>query len=321
MPLNDNYYNLLDDEVKKWQIQIARENGVYGFCFYHYWFGGKLMLQKPVEQYLENKELDFPFCLCWANPPWTRVWFGQGSTVLIDQDYGDENQWEEHFQYLLPYFKDERYIKENGKPLFVIYMPQQIPCLAEMIAFLRKRAIEEGFPGIRLAYQYYVDEKQFPEIRPQFDYCIRFQPICALEQRTENAKSGPLVDLVRKADSFIGKVFKFTPSDKLLKLRKYDYDAVWETILADNVRDKDIPCAFVNFDNTPRRGNAGKVMIGASPEKFEYYLRQMKKKIDSQYSTDYLFITAWNEWSEGAYLEPDKRNGLAYLNAIGGVFK
>ena len=85
IPLNNNYYNLLDDEVKKWQVQIARENGVYGFCFYHYWFGGKLMLQKPLEQYLANKELDLPYCFCWANPPWTKVWAGQGSTILISE--------------------------------------------------------------------------------------------------------------------------------------------------------------------------------------------------------------------------------------------
>lgn len=316
VPLNDNYYNLLDDEVKKWQVQIAKENGVYGFCFYHYWFGGHLMLQKPLEQYLANKELDLPYCFCWANPPWTKIWAGEGSTILIDQDYGGQEQWEAHFQYMLPFFKDDRYIKEEGCPLFVIYIPAQIPCLVEMLDYFTKRAKEEGFQGLKLAYQYWVDEATDKKLRPIFDYCIKFQPIYALHKLEESGKTGALVGFLKKANKFVERTFKFAPSDKLLRIRKSDYDTVWQAVLDEPVKPKDVPCAFVNFDNTPRRGRSGKVMTGATPAKFEKYLRLLQTKGKEKCGTDYLFVTAWNEWSEGAYLEPDSKDGYGYLNAI-----
>ena len=117
VPLNKNYYNLLDEEVQKWQVSLAKKYGIYGFCFYHYWFDGHLLLEKPVEQWLKNRDLDLPFCICWANENWTQAWVSKESTVLIAQKYGDKEMWRRHFEYLLPYFKDTRYIKENGRPL------------------------------------------------------------------------------------------------------------------------------------------------------------------------------------------------------------
>lgn len=316
IPLNNNYYNLLDDSVKKWQISLAKDNGIYGFCFYHYWFGGKLMLEKPIEQYLANKDLDFPFCLCWANPVWTKIWAAKGSEILIDQEYGDESQWNSHFNYLLQFMKDERYIKEDGCPLLVIYTPAEIPCIEKMVAYFRKRSIEAGFNGIRLAYQYYVDEVTDNFLRPLFDYCIKFQPVYALTDLESKGAAGMLTKLKKSINNSINKMFKVNLADHLLKLRLSDYDEVWERILSDTVKNKDIPCAFVNWDNTPRRGQAGRVILGGSAEKFEDYLLKLRKRIEKEYDTDYLFITAWNEWSEGSYLEPDSINGNAYLLAI-----
>ena len=317
VPLNNNYYNLLDDNTKKWQIQLAKENGLYGFCFYHYWFDGKLMLQKPIEQYLVNNSLDFPFCLCWANPAWTKIWAGKGSEILINQTYGNEDQWEAHFQYLLQFFRDKRYIKEDGKPLLIIYSPMEIPCLEKMLSFIRKRIKEEGFPGIKIAYQYYVSEKDDAQIRRMFDYCIRFQPINALTKIESSGSKGIVTKFLKKANDTFYKLFKIAPGDKFLKLRFSDYDEVWKMILEDRVVDeKYIPGAFVNWDNTPRRGQAGKVVLGATPDKFEHYLKELILKAKKECSTDYIFVTAWNEWSEGSYLEPDTTDGDAYLKAI-----
>ena len=316
VPLDNNYYNLLDDNIKAWQIDLAKENGIYGFCFYHYWFNGKLMLEKPVEQYLDNKTLDLPFCLCWANPEWTKIWAGKGSEVLISQDYGEEFQWEAHFQYLLQFFKDDRYIKEDGKPLLVIYTPYEIPCLADMITYIRRRILEEGFPGIKLAYQYYVSEKEDSTIRPLFDYCIKFQPIYAIREIEDMSRRGTILKLLRQIDKVYHKCLGGSLTDKIKKVRKYDYDKLWQIILSSTVKNKDIPCAFVNWDNTPRRGRAGKVSVGATPEKFAKYMKQLIAKAKNEYKTDYVFVTAWNEWSEGSYLEPDEVNGKAYLNAV-----
>ena len=108
VPLNDNYYNLLDDNVKIWQAKIAKEHGVYGFCYYHYWFSGKMLLEKPMEQMLKNKAVDIPFCISWANETWTKAWVNDEKKVLILQKYGEKDEWKQHFDYLLPFFKDDR---------------------------------------------------------------------------------------------------------------------------------------------------------------------------------------------------------------------
>lgn len=316
VPMGGQYYNLLDDNVKEWQVSLAKDNGIYGFCFYHYWFGGKLMLQKPVEQYLANQTLKLPFCLCWANPEWTKIWAGEGSKVLIGQDYGDESQWEQHLQYLLPFFRDDRYIKENGKPLLVIYTPAEIPCLKDMIIYIRKRMKEEGFDGIKLAYQYYVSPSEDKEIRPLFDYCIKFQPIYALQEIEGQNQKGRFLSVLRRIDGLYQKIFRRTLSDFLKKVRCTDYDLVWKTILAQQPEEKDIPGAVVDWDNTPRRGKAGRVFLGATPDKFKEYMKKLIKKAQNEYKTEYIFVTAWNEWSEGSYLEPDENNGDAYLKAI-----
>ena len=144
IPLNENYYNLLDDKVKLWQAKLAKEYGVYGFCYYHYWFNGKMLLEQPMEQMLRNKEIEQHFCICWANEPWTKAWVNE-TKVLIPQKYGHEKEWKEHFDYLLPFFKDERYIKCSGRPLMVIYRPQVIDNIREMILYWNKLAKEAGF--------------------------------------------------------------------------------------------------------------------------------------------------------------------------------
>lgn len=317
VPLNNFYYNLLNDEVKKWQISLAKENGIYGFCFYHYWFSGKLMLEKPIEQYLKNKELDFPFCLSWANPEWTRVWAGEGSTVLIEQEYNDKKKWEDHLQYLLPFFRDRRYITIDGEPLFVIYAPAQIDCIQELVSFLRMRMQQEGFLGIKLAYQYYVTPSEDDFLRPLFDYCISFQPVYALHDLETKSNLGRVYNLLRFINKKIYQICKIELTDFLIKVRKTNYDAVWQSILNTNPKDrKDVACAFVNWDNTPRRGQAGRVIIEGTPKKFEQYMRLLIKEVKKKYSTEFIFFTAWNEWSEGSYLEPDELNKYEYLASI-----
>ena len=145
IPQNNNYYNLIDNECKQWQIKLAKVNGIYGFCFYHYWFDDHMLLQKPVEQFLNNKDLNIPFCMCWANEPWTKAWVSKHDGVLIDQRYGGKIEWKKHFEYLLPYFNDNRYIKNDGKPLFIIYRPNQMGCLNDMLDYWQELAIQQDY--------------------------------------------------------------------------------------------------------------------------------------------------------------------------------
>lgn len=317
-PLNDNYYNLLSDDVKKWQIDLAKANGIYGFCFYHYWFNdGDLLLEKPVEQFLENKELDINFCLCWANEPWTKAWVSKSDSVLIDQDYGDKEIWKKHFDYLLPFFRDSRYIKNSNKPLFVIYKPEQIECLNQMLDYLNKLSIEAGFDGLEFAYQAIGFDLKTDKDDSRFTYNIEYEPSYGMHYMSSESKKF-FIKVGKWVDTIYEKLFDKKLSEIYLnKVRRLNYDDVWKTIINHYpTSDKCIPGAFVDWDNTPRRGTKGLVIDGASPEKFKYYFNKKIKCARSQYKNDMLFIFAWNEWAEGGYLEPDKKYGDGYLKAI-----
>ena len=153
VPFGENYYNLLDSKTLRWQVDLANKYGIGGFCFYHYWFDGHMLLEKPVEMFLADKSLELPFCICWANEHWTNQWVSGENKVLIEQRYGGEAEWREHFEYLLPYFKDNRYIRVDGKPLIVLYRPEIVDCLPEMLACWRKLAVENGLGGLTITYQ------------------------------------------------------------------------------------------------------------------------------------------------------------------------
>ncbi len=334
IPLNNNYYDLTDIDVMKWQVEIAKEHGIYGFCFYHYWFNGKLLLQKPIELFLEHKEIDFPFYFCWANERWTRVWEGEDHPeVLIEPDYSDRKDVDEHFKYWLPFFKDKRYMKKGNKPILNIYNPIAIPPhrLKYMINRWNKLAVEAGFDGISFSYlcaesMCYMGE----EHRKYFDYGIEYEPSYAqhLEDDARRGKinyyKGYFAHAVAVKFPWVKKVVRLLYSKKTMQeeiktvkmIRSYDKD--WETIL--NIKHDDyskyIPGAFVDWDNTPRRGRAGKLILGATPEKFERYFSLLVKRAKEVYNSDSIVIFAWNEWSEGGYLEPDEKYGYAYLNAI-----
>ncbi len=144
VPLNNNYYNLLNKETVKWQTELAKKYGVYGFCYYHYWFEGKKLLEKPVENLLKWKNIDQKFCFCWANHSWKKTWNGLNE-ILMEQKYGNEDSWNKHFDYLLQFFKDERYIKIDNKPIFMIFKLKDIKDINEMLDFFNKKCIENGF--------------------------------------------------------------------------------------------------------------------------------------------------------------------------------
>ena len=317
IPLNNNYYNLLDDEVKLWQVNLAKENGIYGFCFYHYWFNGHMLLEKPVEQFLNNKELDIPFCLSWANEPWTKAWVSKSDSILIEQKYGREKEWKEHFDYLLLFFKDQRYIKNDGKPLFTIYRPEQIECLNEMLDYWTELAIDEGFPGIDFAYQHIDFDLMRNKDDSRFKYNIEYEPGYALMDYLSNTNK-KIINFMKKIDDISFSIFNKKLSELYLKsVRTYSYDEIWKSCINHKPSSqKCIAGAFVDWDNTPRRGTKGVAYIGATPEKFEKYLIQKIRHVKEKYETDMLFMFAWNEWAEGGYLEPDEKFKDGYLKAI-----
>lgn len=318
VPLNGNYYNLLDDSVKQWQVDLANQYGVYGFCFYHYWFGGKLLLEKPVEQFLRNKSLNIHYCICWANEHWTNAWSGKNTKVLIEQHYGTEKEWEEHFNYLLPFFQDSRYIQKDGKPLLVIYRPELIPCLNKMLDFWEEKAREHGFAGIDFAYQHAGFTVAANRDESRFTYALEYHPNCAQVFRDVESFAG-LKHIKKAFITYVENSMGINLREVLKKkrLKHFSYDEIWDYILKMTPRnEKCVPGAFVDWDNTPRKGARGMVADGASPDKFEKYLTEQIQRAREIYKKDMLFVFSWNEWAEGGYLEPDEKNGYAYLEAV-----
>lgn len=319
VPEGDNYYNLLNNDTKRWQISLAKEYGLYGFCMYHYWFGGKLLLEKPVEQYLQDKSLDFPFCICWANENWTNTWQADNNKVLIEQHYGGKEEWKAHFEYLRPFFQDERYIRVDGKPLFLLYRPELMPALNEMLDYWQELAYKEGLGRIAFAYQKTDKVELYRKDDSRFDYNIEYQPGFA-GKWLENKSHRLLRRLKQNGCLMLDKIFKTSRLSTMRfepRLEKRDYIRYWEKILEHKPEDgKCVPGAFVDWDNTPRKGMRGSVFENVRPELFYDYMKKQIIHTREQYHKDMIFIFAWNEWGEGGYLEPDKYNGMKMLQAL-----
>lgn len=325
IPLDNNYYNLLDEKTMEWQVELAKKYGLYGFCFYHYWFNGHMLLEKPMEMMLNNPNINFPYMICWANEPWTNAWKADGNEkTLIAQHYGREKEWKQHFEYLLQFFKDKNYIVENNKPMLLIYRPEIIECLNEMLDYWNELAIEAGFSGIDFAYQqvsyYLLDNKD----ESRFKYRVEYQPGYARYdvQKQSAGLSQYLLPIKTKIRNIVygfDKKAKTNLSSKLTrqKLSFEDYDELCQSIINRKADDeKSVAGMFVDWDNTPRRGDRGRVCLGSTPEKFQHYMSEQIKNVNENYQNDMLFIFAWNEWAEGGYLEPDERNKYGYLEAL-----
>lgn len=316
VPLNKNYYNLLNDDVMDWQVNLAKKYGVCGFCFYHYWFNGHMLLEKPVDNFLKNKKLDLPFCICWANEHWTNAWVSKENKILIAQRYGGPKEWEEHFKYILNFLKDPRYITDDGKPLIVIYRPELIECLNNMLDYWQKLAMEAGLEGLAFAYEHPNFDFMPHKDDSRFKYNIEYQPSYANYDLNKNRQTFLRVvktKIIRMLDKFEISIIQPHRS----KLIKSNYDEVWNAVLSHMPEnEKCVPGAFVDWDNTPRRQNRGSVFVGATPEKFEKYMTEQIKRAKEVYHKDMLFLFAWNEWAEGGYMEPDEKFGYGYLEAL-----
>lgn len=309
IPLDKNYYNLLEKDTMKWQSELAKKNGVDGFSFYHYWFhNGKKILEKPAENLLSWPEVDMPYCFTWANETWARTWRrflesnvwvskeetnflpDDGDGVLLRQSYGNEEDWLLHIRYLLPFFRDPRYIRHENKPVFILFHPDTIYCWPDMRECWEKELKRAGLDGL-----YVIGEHQGDE-------CVLSESIDARLWR------------------FPDRVFsRIPPKAEGSLINGYDYDEYWQMVLQDDwsyqERKKAFYCVAPKFDTTPRHGSQGAVLIGASPQKFHNYFAALLQKCAAHHD-EFVFVNAWNEWGEGAYLEPDEESGYAYLEAV-----
>jgi lipopolysaccharide biosynthesis protein len=310
IPADLGFYDLRLEESRIAQAELAKEYGIYGFCYYHYWFNGKQLMERPIKEILSSGKPDFPFMLCWANENWSRNWNGGFSNVLIEQIYSlDDDRM--HMEYLCKeVFCDKRYIRINNKPFFVIYKPDQFPDMKKTIEIWREVALKYGME-LYLAFM----ERDY-KLSPLFftygfDAAIDFQP----RNRGSFGESS-------KKDSLLYKVYSRLLNSYYRICGPYneitDYKKYIEYRLSLNTPSyKLYPAVTPNFDNLPRRENLGIAAFkGSTPQLYGEWLKgTMSKFTPFSKEENYVFINAWNEWAEGNHLEPDLRWGRQYLEA------
>lgn len=301
LPADLGFYDLRLPETREAQAQLAREAGVYGFCYWHYWFGnGKRLLERPFNEVVASGKPDFPFCLAWANHSWyAKTWDpNKPDRLLIEQLYPGKEDNEKHFYEVLPAFKDDRYIKIDGKPLFAIFKPLQVENVRAFIQQWQELAKKNGLPGI-----YFVGQG------PQKD----FESIMASGFDAVNHEE---VNGIHAHQSKFVRTMKQIERVLLKRPRCYDYaKAMKEMIIPEDSCENILPTICPNFDHTPRSGTRGLVYVNNNPQTFGNHVRQIldivKKKEEK-----IVFLKSWNEWGEGNYMEPDEKWGKAYIEVL-----
>lgn len=303
LPIDVGFYDLRNIDVMKRQIQLARQYGIYGFCFHHYWFAGKRLLETPVNNLMKHPELDMPFCLCWANENWTRRWDGKENEMLIEQKYSLEDDLA-FISDMAQYFNDSRYIRVKGKPLLIVYHSLRIPNIAETVERWRAYCIREGIGDI-----FVVGVKNYgfnSRLKDGLDALVEFPPH---ELQHHDITSEVL--LINK--NFKGQIYDYAKNveknlyylnKNLLVKRKGENSIILRGVMP-------------GWDNTARRPNEPMIFYGSNPQKYQEWLESVIEFTKQQLRPEMqmVFINAWNEWAEGAHLEPDRKYGYANLRA------
>ena len=308
IPADLGYYDLRDPAAREAQAAMAKEYGIEGFIYWHYWFGnGKRLLERPFDEVLASGQPDYPFALAWANESWRGFWFGLNGEreVLMEQTYPGEADYINHFNTVLPAFKDKRYITVDNKPLFFVYKPNECPDIEHFIDLWQKLARENGLEGIYFvaiglsiydkaeADKYYSQmmEKHFDGVSIINSYCAHL--------------------------SFVRRWFRrltYSWVNIFPDLRPYTYEQFKCDI---DHYENAFPAILPNWDHTPRTGKKGIVLYGSTPEKFGQFVRRKMELIkDKPYQKRFLLVKSWNEWAEGNYLEPDQKYGKQFLEAL-----
>lgn len=302
LPADLGFYDLRLPEARLGQAELAEAHGISAFCYYHYWFNGRRLLERPLDEVLASKDPALPFCICWANEPWTRAWDGRSSQVLMAQEYSEDDD-RRHARWLAAAFRDERYFRIEGKPLFLVYRAAQLPDPARTASIWREEAARLGVGDIFLGrVESFVDDRCDPGTIG-FDAAVEFQP--------DWANMGSPASSARSVRRTLRRG-RVPPA-----LRVYDYADVVERMLArPEPPYRRFACVTPSWDNTARQGGSGVVLHGSRPELYERWLREaVARSLPDSGGERTVFVNAWNEWAEGAHLEPDRRHGLGFLEA------
>ena len=312
LPTELGLYDLRVPEVREQQANLAKEYGIEGFCYWHYWFGnGRRILERPFNEVLESGKPDFPFCLAWANETWTGIWHGLNNEILMEQTYPGKDDYIAHFNCLLKAFKDKRYMRVDDKPIFVVYRPNAIPDIKLFVDTFQEQAVQNGLKGVYLiATNVHTDwnaqANGFDAITPSNHDKL------AYVRSDSNVKNFYRKQLNRKR---VSKVFK-----KIFKkpTHVYEYKEAMKWFVKDeNSKSMIYPMVIPNWDNTARSGVNGFVLHNSTPDLFKQVMQKAINKVrDLPADKRIVFIKSWNEWAEGNYIEPDRKYGRKYLEVI-----
>ena len=326
IPADLGFYDLRLPEVREQQAELAREAGLEGFCYYHYWFGnGRQLLERPFNEVLASGKPDFPFCLCWANHDWTNKTWQKGNnfrrdSMIMKMEYSKED-YVRHFNYVLPAFRDPRYITVDGKPLFAVWAPHHIPDAREFIDLWQQLARENGLPGIHFvghtdnagkglpgqAADYYSADKAKEYYQAVLD--LGFDAVMSSGYRRAVALLQGKTRMMWRMLS--GKTFAPTYS-------KMDYSRLMANYYVPEDAGENIyPTLLPQWDRTPRAGKNSEIVVDSTPDRFQETVETAIELIrQKEPEHQLLFLKAWNEWGEGDYVEPDLKFGHGYIQAI-----
>lgn len=299
LPGELGFYDLRLPELQVQQAKLAKDYGIDGFVYWHYWLGdGKRLLERPAEQMLHNKNVDIPFCLAWANHSWKGVFFGAKGQTLIQQTYGGEDDYRKHFETVLPYFKDERYIRVNGKPLFGIFKPSDIPNCQQFITLWQQWAKEEGLNGITFYGELYGETPE--KFGLDFSTYSRHRVIEHLD-----SKKG------------IRRYWERFRRGIPIRLKAFPYSDAMKYFIKENLADTEWPTIVTGWDTTARLQKDAVILYDRTPELFRVHVKQVLEKVRNRnHEHNIVFVKSWNEWAEGNYLEPDREYGRAFLEVL-----
>jgi lipopolysaccharide biosynthesis protein len=305
LPSELGFYDLRLPEIREQQAGLAREYGIHGFCYYHYWFMGKRLLNRPIDDVLASGKPDFPFMLCWANETWSRRWLGEESEILIKQTYSEDDD-RRHATWLCEHaFSDPRNIRVAGRPAFMIYRPGDLPDLKRTLDIIRQTAVRMGLPE-----PYLIGSNSHSQILDGFDHVLSFEPqLYELKGAFNDSPSISrwLRNLRRGICSSRLKIYDYAEVKQIMGQRQFKY--------------KSLPCVFVGWDNSARRGERALMVVGEDAGVFKTSLLRARDQVCSYPEEEQIvFINAWNEWAEGNHLEPCQKYGRQFLGSVREVF-
>ena len=330
LPADLGFYDLRLEEARLAQEALAKEYGIYGFCYYHYWFNGKRLLNEPIDRKLRNPKEDFPFMLCWANENWTKTWDGHENDILMKQNYTQDDDLE-HIRFLCQnIFTDSRYIRVNGKPFFAIYRPSLFPDINKTIEIWRDEARKLGIGELYIAFINSFGQ-QYDSKKYNIDSAIEFPPHFRLKQQfygpmpnkilhsIRNFKNKVLNkvgnkvlgDLSYKVEMWVNRKFYRAYNEKYI----FDYSKLVEAQTQKEFLEKTYPSLYPMWDNSSRKkGKDTTIQLNSTPELYGMWLKSIVNRFKPfSNEENFIFINAWNEWAEGNHLEPCQKWGLQYL--------